>query len=111
VEALTGMGHCPKCGVLNDVRLTRCRSCHAILPVKLQGAVADRQPARPRKAEAAGLRCARCGAVNPYSRFKCRQCGVSLTQYQPQTLRQRVLVYAGIGMLALLGLMALVRAR
>jgi ribosomal protein L40E len=104
------MGHCPKCGVLNDARLTRCRSCRAILPVKMEGAVADDQRVMPRKVEAVGLRCARCGAVNPYSRFKCQQCGVSLTQYRPQTFRQRALVYAGIGMLALLGLMALARA-
>ncbi len=104
------MAHCPKCGVLNDARLTRCRSCHAILPVKLEGATINHQPVMPRKVEAVGLRCARCGALNPYSRFKCQQCGASLTQYQPQTFRQRALVYAGIGMLAILGLTALLRA-
>lgn len=76
----------------------------------MNGAVTGQAPVQPRKVEAVGLRCARCGAVSPYSRFKCQQCGASLTQYRPQTFRQRALVYAGIGMLALLGLMALVRA-
>ncbi len=76
----------------------------------MEAVAATRQPVTVRKVEAAGLRCARCGTVNPYSRFKCQQCGVSLTQYQPQGFRQKALVYAGLGALIVLIVMALLRA-
>jgi ribosomal protein L40E len=104
------MAHCPKCGVLNDERRTRCRTCHAILPVSMDAVAAARGPVAPRKVDTAGLPCARCGTINPYSRFKCRQCGVSLTQYKPQTLRERLLVYLGVAMLLALVVMYVLRA-
>ena len=105
------MSRCPKCETMNEVKLTRCRNCKAIIPVKLESAL-ETCAARvtPSKVSAVDIPCPRCGELNPYSRFKCVHCGVSLTQYRDQNFRERIFAYLGTGALLIILVRLLLRA-
>ena len=78
------MATCPKCHTVNEEGLTRCRSCKAILPVKIGSKSEVRYERVRRQAELVGMKCPACGATNTYTQFRCRECGASLSRPEPK---------------------------
>lgn len=72
------MAVCRKCNTPNEEGLTRCKSCNAILPVRLGSKSEVRYERVRRDAALVGTKCPNCQTVNPYTRFKCKACGASL---------------------------------
>lgn len=95
------MAICPKCNTTNEEGLTRCRACHAILPVKLGSKSTVRWERVRRRPELVGLVCPKCGAKNPYTRLRCQSCNAVLAQQQTRSGLAKLWVYAGIGVVIL----------
>ena len=72
------MAHCAKCDTANDEGSTRCRSCNAILPVKMGRRSETRWERVRRLPELVAKKCPSCGTANPYTSFRCASCGALL---------------------------------
>lgn len=100
------MAVCRKCNTVNEDGLTRCKSCNAILPVKLGSKSEVRYERVRRKAELVGTKCPSCGTVNPYTRFRCSSCGAPLGSGATRSGLDRVWVYVGLGVALLAAVLA-----
>ena len=92
------MAVCRKCNTENEEGLTHCRSCNAIMPVKL-GSKSEVRFERVRRApDLVGTTCPKCETVNPYTRFRCKNCNALLSSQgnRPYNLA-RLWVYVGVG--------------
>jgi ribosomal protein L40E len=69
------MATCAKCDTVNDEGSTRCRTCNAILPVKMGSKSGTRWERVRRLPELVGMKCPGCGTRNPYTSFRCASCG------------------------------------
>jgi ribosomal protein L40E len=75
------MSLCRKCNTVNEEGLTRCKACHAILPVKLGSQSEVRFERVRRQPDLVGVKCPKCGALNPYTHFRCKSCNTPLSAY------------------------------
>ncbi len=73
------MSLCRKCNTTNEEGLTRCKSCNAILPVKLGSQSEVRFERVRRQPDLVGVKCPKCETVNPYTRFRCKSCNATLS--------------------------------
>ena len=69
------MARCAKCDAVNDEGSTRCRSCNAILPVKIGSKSETRWERVRRLPGLVARKCPSCGAATPYTSFRCKSCG------------------------------------
>jgi len=91
------MAVCRKCNTVNEEGLTHCRSCNAILPVKIGSKSEARWERVRRQPELVGTKCPKCQTVNPYTRFKCKSCGAPLgSQSRSRSRLQAVWMFIGI---------------
>lgn len=89
---------CPKCNALNEDGATRCRSCGAILPVKIGSKSQERWERVRRKPDLVGVKCPKCGTINPYTRFRCKSCNALLSgPAESGSKLDKVWVVVGIG--------------
>ncbi len=95
------MAICRKCNTVNEEGLTRCRSCNAILPVKIGSKSETRWERVRRRPELVGMKCPKCGAVNEYTRFKCKECNAPLEKAAAKSGLDKFWVFVGIGVVAL----------
>ena len=102
------MGVCRNCNTVNEEGLTRCRSCNAILPVKIGSSSETRWERVRRQPELVGMRCASCGTANPYTRFRCSSCGAALAQAKASSGLGKIWVFVGIGALILVTILVVV---
>ena len=76
------MSLCRKCNTTNEEGLTRCKACHAILPVKLGSQSEVRFERVRRQPDLVGVKCPNCGTVNSYTHFRCKSCNTPLSGRQ-----------------------------
>jgi len=76
------MSLCHKCNTTNEEGLTRCKSCNAILPVKLGSQSEVRFERVRRQPDLVGVKCPKCDTLNPYTRFRCKSCNALLSAQQ-----------------------------
>lgn len=97
------MSLCRKCNTTNEEGLTRCKSCNAILPVKLGSQSEVRFERVRRQPDLVGVKCPKCETANPYTRFRCKNCNAPLTAKQQGGPNfARIAIYAG-GAIIILG--------
>jgi predicted amidophosphoribosyltransferase len=82
---LEEMTVCPKCKADNEVGLTRCASCNAIMPVKMGSKSAVRYERVRRQPDLVGTKCPKCGADNAYTRIRCQSCDAPLSAKQERS--------------------------
>jgi predicted nucleic acid-binding Zn ribbon protein len=104
------MEQCPKCGALNEEGLTRCASCKAIIPVRMDSTSPVRYERVAKTPEDTGVKCPSCGTLNPYTRLRCGQCNVLLSGERKKSWRDNLLVYVGAAVMVVVLVMVLVRA-
>ncbi len=102
------MATCRKCGAENEEGLTRCKSCNAILPVKIGSKSQVRYERVRRKAELVGIKCPSCGALNPYTQFRCKQCGSLLSKKEEKSSFPTVWVATGLALAVVVIVIAVV---
>jgi hypothetical protein len=96
------MAICRKCNTPNEEGVTRCKSCNAILPVKLGSKSEVRYERVRRDAQLVGTKCPRCETVNPYTKFRCKSCGTALgSGAKAGQGLARAWLYLGLGAAAL----------
>jgi|GEM_PF-1571991 len=100
------MAVCRKCNTENEEGLTRCKSCNAIMPVKLGSKSEVRFERVRRQPDLVGVKCPRCETMNAYTRFKCKSCGASLAQGVQKSKWQYLWVYVGLGAAIAAGVVA-----
>jgi len=105
------MATCPKCHGENEEGLTRCRTCNAILPVKIGSKSEARYERVRRQAELVGIKCPTCGTMNPYTHFRCGQCGGSLSQPKETTGLSKLWPALALGLVVVIVVLALVLRR
>ncbi len=105
------MATCPKCHADNEEGLTRCRTCNAIMPVKIGSKSENRYERVRRQSELVGIKCPTCGTMNPYTQFRCRQCGGSLSQRKEATGLSKVWVALVLGLAVVIVVVAFVLRR
>jgi phage FluMu protein Com len=76
------MSLCRKCNTTNEEGLTRCKSCNAILPVKLGSQSEVRFERVRRQPDLVGVKCPQCETMNPYTCFRCKSCNTLLSNQQ-----------------------------
>ncbi len=92
------MSLCRKCNTTNEEGLTRCKSCIAILPVKLGSQSEVRFERVRRQPDLVGVKCPKCETVNPYTRFRCKSCNAVLSGGQKSGSRvSKLWLYVGAG--------------
>jgi hypothetical protein len=92
-KCLGGSGEmtvCPKCKTENEVGLTRCVQCKAILPVKMGTKSAVRYERVRRQRDLVGIKCPKCGVDNAYTHIRCQACNTSLSAKQGKSGFARV---------------------
>jgi ribosomal protein L40E len=101
------MSLCRKCNTTNEEGLTRCRSCNAILPVKLGSHSEVRFERVRRQPDLVGVKCLKCETVNPYTRFRCKSCNAPLSnQQRGGSGLARVWLYLGAAVVVIAALAA-----
>jgi len=103
------MAVCPKCNAVNEEGLIRCRSCNAILPVKLGSKSEVRYERVRRQSELVGMKCPSCGAQNPYTRFRCQQCDALLSGGDQRPGLAKLWVALAIGIAIIIMVVALLK--
>ncbi len=102
------MAICRKCNTVNEEGLTRCRSCNAIMPVKIGSKSAQRWERTRRAPDLVGAECPNCQTVNPYTRFKCTSCGASLRKDPKRSgFGSKVWLFLGMALIVLATVLAL----
>ncbi len=92
------MSLCRKCNTTNEEGLTRCKSCHAILPVKLGSESEVRFERVRRQPDLVGVKCPKCETLNPYTRFRCKSCNAVLaSQQRGASGFSKIWLFAGAG--------------
>lgn len=103
------MSLCRKCNTPNEEGLTRCKSCNAILPVKLGSKSEVRYERIRRQPELVGVKCPKCETVNPYTRFRCKSCNTPLSSRDLGSGGLgRVWLYLGAGVVIIAAVVAVV---
>ncbi|MFB3882242.1 MAG: hypothetical protein ACE149_13325 [Armatimonadota bacterium] len=103
------MSLCRKCNTTNEEGLTRCKSCSAILPVKLGSQSEVRFERVRRKPDLVGVKCPKCEMLNPYTRFRCKSCNALLSSQQKGGLNlARVWMFVGAGVVVIAAVVAAV---
>jgi hypothetical protein len=102
------MAVCRKCNTANEEGLTRCKSCNAIMPVKI-GSKSEQRWERTRRApDLVGMECPSCGATNPYTRFKCSACGALLRREPKRAgVLGKVVIAIGIALVVLVTVLSM----
>ncbi len=105
------MEKCPKCGAPNEEGVTRCASCKAIIPVRIDNNKATVRYERVAKTlQDTGINCPNCGTLNPYTRLRCGSCNALLSGERQRSWRDNLFVYAGAVVLVALLVLVLVKA-
>jgi len=93
----------------NEEGLTRCKSCSAILPVKLGSQSEVRFERVRRQPDLVGVKCPKCEMLNPYTRFRCKSCNTLLSN--PQRAGSgfaKVWLFVGAGVVVVAAVVAVV---
>ncbi len=100
---------CPKCGALNPEGQTRCASCKAIIPVRMDSKSPVRYERVAKTKEDTGVKCPSCGQLNPYTRLRCGKCNSLLSGEREASWRDQLPIYIGAVVLVALVVFALIK--
>lgn len=101
------MARCAKCDAVNDEGSTRCRSCNAILPVKIGSKSETRWERVRRQPELVGMKCPSCGTANPYTSLRCESCGGPMSRAKTRSGVDKFWIFAAVAVAILAAILLL----